>query len=212
MMASVIKDPNGRKRIQFGASDGRRRTIRLGRVELRHAHAVRVKVEAMVSASLTQQPLDMQTSEWVANLDDGLHQKLVAVGLVKARQGRTLGAWLETFLDSRSDLKPESRRKLRQTQAKLIAYFGEDHPLHLVTPDEAAEWREGLKTTGLSEAAVKTHTGNAKTMFADAVRRELVAKSPFAHLKGGVTPTRNTRYVTPEEAIRVLEACPNTEW
>lgn len=59
---------------------------------------------------------------------------------------------------------------------------------------------------------MKTHTGNAKTMFADAVRRELVAKSPFAHLKGGVTPTRNTRYVTPEEVIRVLDARPHTEW
>jgi len=64
----------------------------------------------------------------------------------------------------------------------------------------------------LSQAAVKTHTGNAKTMFREAVRRELIRQSPFAHLKGGVTPTRNTRYVTPEEIEKVLEACPDSEW
>ena len=61
-------------------------------------------------------------------------------------------------------------------------------------------------------AAVKTHSGNAKTIFADAVRRELMERSPFAQLKSGVTPTRNTRYVTPEETVRILDACPDAEW
>ena len=115
-MASVIKDPNGRKRIQFMAGDGRRLTIRLGKMELRHAQAVRVKVESLLSAAVTQHPLDRQASEWLASLDDTLHEKLASAGLVKPHQARSLKAWLDSFLDSRSDLKPESKRKLRHNK------------------------------------------------------------------------------------------------
>lgn len=100
---------------------------------------MRAKVEALLSAAVTQQPLDRQTSEWLASLDDGLHEKLAAIGLVKPRQARSLKAWLGAFLDSRSDLKPESKRKLKQTRQKLLAFFGEDKPLHLISPDEAAQ-------------------------------------------------------------------------
>jgi MFS family permease len=86
---------------------------------------------------------------------------------LKPHRGRTLGAWLEAFMESRASLKPESRRKLEQTKAKLIEFFGEDQSLHGITPDRASRWRESLKTKGLSEAAVKTHVGNAKTMLAE---------------------------------------------
>lgn len=211
-MASVIRDPEGRKRIQFVGPGGKPKTIRLGKVELRHAQAVRVRIESLVSAKFTGQPMDKQTAEWVGGLDPVLYDRIAAVGLLKPQRGRVLEDWLDAFMDSRSSLKPESQRKLEQTRCKLGEYFGEDRPLHELTPDLASLWRENLVSQGLSEAAVKTHVGNAKTIFSEAVRREVMARSPFAHLKGGVTPTRNTRYVTPKEIERVLEACPDSEW
>lgn len=208
-MASVARDPGGRKRILFFAGDGKRRTIRLGKVEMRHAESVRAKVEALRSAATTRQPPDNETSEWLLKLDDDLYEKLAAAGLVKSRQARALEAWLANFMESRDGLKPESRRKLEQTAAKLTGYFTGARPLSDISADDAALWRADLKAKGLSEAAVKTHTGNAKTIFAEAVRRGLIPRSPFMHLKGGVTPTRNTRYVTPEETEKILEACPD---
>ena len=48
-MASIIKDPGGRRRIQFTDADGSRRTIRLGRCSQRDATAFRVRVEALAS-------------------------------------------------------------------------------------------------------------------------------------------------------------------
>jgi len=211
-VASVIRDPGGRKRIQFVAGDGSRRTIRLGKIERRHAEAIRIKVELLQSAAAMNQPLDRPTSEWVASIDDALHAKLASVGLVKPRLGRSLSAWLSTFMESRADLKPESRRKLEQTRSKLLEHFGEHRQLHEITSEAAVAWRDSLKAKGLSVAAVKTHVGNAKTIFAEAVRREILPQSPFVELKGGVTPTRNTRYVTPDETERVLAACPDAEW
>lgn len=210
-MATVIRDPNGRKRIQFAIGD-ERKTIRLGKVEVRHAEQVRVKVEALLSATITRSPIDKETSEWLADIDDALHERLAAVGLVKERSGRGLGAWLESFMASRAELKPGSRRKLEQTQEKLLDAFGKDRAIHTITPEDAAAWRESLKGKGLSEASVKTHCGNAKTIFREAVRNEVLSRSPFAHLKGGVTPTKNTRFVTAEETEALLAACPNAEW
>ena len=211
-MASVVRDPGGRRRIQFVGPAGKPKTIRLGKVEQRHAESVRVKIESLLSARVTGQPLDKPTAEWVAGLDQVLYDRIAAVGLLKPLRGRTLGAWLEAFMASRACLKPESLRKLEQTRTKLLEAFGEDHPLHGITPDQASRWREGLRAKGLSEAATKTHVGNAKTMFAEAVKRELLDRSPFAHLKGGVTPTSNTRYVSPEETERLLAAAPDPEW
>ncbi|MBK7406136.1 MAG: tyrosine-type recombinase/integrase [Phycisphaerales bacterium] len=134
------------------------------------------------------------------------------MGLTKGRQCRTLGEWMTLFMESRADLKPESVRKLEQTRSKLEGCFGKDRPLQHISAEDASRWRDGLGKKGLSEAAVKTHVGNAKTMFRELVHREVLPRSPFAHLKGGVTATRNSRYVTPEETEALLAAAPTAEW
>ncbi len=91
VVASLIRDPGGRKRVQFIAGDGSRRAVRLGKVEVRHAETVRVRIESLVSANVTGQPLDKQTAEWVTTLDDVLYARIAAVGLLKPRHGRTVG-------------------------------------------------------------------------------------------------------------------------
>jgi len=119
---------------------------------------------------------------------------------------------LERFMGTRSELKPSSRRKLEQTRTKLLDHFSAACSLHEITADDASKWRDGLIVEGLSIASVKTHTGNAKTIMRKAEQRGILTESPFAHLKGGVTATRNDRYVTPEETQKVLDTVPNAEW
>ena len=211
-MASITSLPDGKKRVQFVAPGRNRKTIHLGKVDKRYAESVRVRVEALVGAQLRSEPIDRETSEWLGSIDDWLHGKLAAVGLTKGRQCRTLGEWMEMFMGSRAGLKPESKRKLEQTRTKLEACFGKDRPLQQISAEDASRWRAGLGKHGLSEAAVKTHTGNAKTMFKELVHREVLLRSPFAHLQGGVTPTKNSRYVTPEEIEAVIAAAPDAEW
>ncbi|MBN2023918.1 MAG: hypothetical protein JW809_14135, partial [Pirellulales bacterium] len=102
-MASVGKDPGGRKRILFVAPDGKRKTVRLGKVPLRTAEAVRTKVEALVASQITGLPPEDEVSRWVATLDDALADKLAAVGLIPARERATLAAFLESYVASRAD-------------------------------------------------------------------------------------------------------------
>ena len=212
-MASISNDPNGRRRILFVGSDGERKAIRLGKVSLRHAESVKIKIEDLVSASITGHAAADKTARWLAELDDPMIDKLVRVGLAQPRRKVTLREWLKQLLDDRKDeLKPESLRKLEQTRDKLLDFFDPDTPLRAITREQAAAWRQDLKNSKLSEASVKTHSGNAKTMLAEAVRRKLIPENPFQHLKTGPTPSQYTRYVTPDEIDRIIEACPDAEW
>jgi hypothetical protein len=211
-MASISTDPNGRRRLQFTDAHGKRHTIRLGVMQMRHAESVRIRVDHLLSAQATRHPIDAETIRWLADLPDDLHNKLAATGLITGRVRRTLGGWLASFMESRQSLKPTSKLKLEQTKSKLLAHFGDDELLHDITPEAAAGWRANLQAQGLSEAATKIHTGNAKTIFNDAVQAGLLTASPFARLKGGVTPSSNDRFVTAAEIEKVIGVCDDPQW
>ena len=212
-MASVTTRTNGSRFIGFTASNGKRRTIYLGKVPRRQAEAARVKVEDLVSASITGHTPADETSRWLAGLNDRMIDKLARVGLTLPRQAFTVREWLTQYLDDRKgELKPESHRKLGQTRDKLLAYMDPQTPLRAITTKQAAEWRRWLRDQKLSEAAVKTHSGNAKTIMLEAVRRKLIEENPFQHLKSGPTPSQHRRYVDADEIALVIDACPDAEW
>jgi len=181
---------------------------------------IKVHVEHLVSSLSTTHPIERPTAEWVAALEDRVAEKLAAVGLIPPRESSCLGPWLDKYIASRTDLKPSSRVKLEQTKTKLLACFDRDLPLRKITPDMAADWRQTLieskldvkapndTTKTMSTATVKTHIGNAKTIFNAAVDRELIARSPFEKLRGGATASANVRYVRPDETAALLQAAP----
>ena len=65
---------------------------------------------------------------------------------------------------------------------------------------------------GLAEATARLHCRNAKTIFRDAVERELLDRSPFAKLKSAAIAANRDRYVTPDETSAIIEACPDVQW
>lgn len=135
------------------------------------------------------------------------------MGLLPDREDATLGGAITAYLEAREgELKPESLRKLRQTEAKLLACFDPGTPLRKLNAADATSWRASLREQGLSEVAIKTHSGNAKSLLAEAVRRKLIEDNPFAALKSGPTPSGYTRYVTPEEMEAVIGVCPDAQW
>ena len=51
-MASVVNDPNGRRRILFIAPDESRKAIRLGKIDRKSADAIARHVEALLTANI----------------------------------------------------------------------------------------------------------------------------------------------------------------
>jgi hypothetical protein len=165
-MASVIKDPGGRRRIQFVGRDNKRKTIRLGKITHEAALGVKVHVERLVQASVTAQPLDKKTAGWVAELDSVLHTKLAIVGLVQVREEvgqATLKLFLDAYVAKRSDVKDSTATVYGHTHRCLVNFFGAEKPLREINLADADDWRIYLQTDQkLADNTVRRRCGIAK--------------------------------------------------
>jgi len=213
-MASVIRDKNGRKRIGFTAGDGSRKTLRLGKTTMRQAEAVKPKIEQLVMASTgITGVLDDETTKWLTGLDEVMYDKLAAVGLVAPRTSTTLGAFIAAYINERHDVKKGTATVYGHTRRNLITFFGADKPLRDITEDDADRWRLFLLKEGLSENTTRRRSGIAKQFFKTALKRKLVTFNPFADLKVAVRGNvEKFHFVTPQEAMKVFAACPDTQW
>ena len=84
-MASFSNDVNGNTRILFTGHDGKRYTLRPGKLNKKTANELKLKVEHLNALTVAQLPMDADTARWVANIGDELAAKLAAVGLIPER-------------------------------------------------------------------------------------------------------------------------------
>src|SRR3990172_4206040 len=105
-MASIARDKNGNRRILFVAPNGKRPTIRLGKVSQRTAEGIKFRVEQLLAAKLTGHAVEADTAQWLDNLEPAMADKLARVGLIPKKDrkgGVTLGAFLDEYISSRTD-------------------------------------------------------------------------------------------------------------
>jgi integrase len=222
-MASLIKDPGGRWRIQFVGGDKHRRTIRLGKMNKDSAQAIKVKVERLVSASISGHALDNETAAWIAKRGDVLADRLAAVGLIPKRskkEAATLGPFIDAYIVTRKDAKPGTLTIWRQGKANLMTFFGENKPLVEVTPGDADEFKIELTTR-----KQKNHSGKklsaqgadkllrfAKLIFRAAKRKDLISANPFQDVKIKFAEVEDERFITHDDTLKLLDACSNHVW
>lgn len=214
-MASIIHDRSTKtRRIGFTAPDGKRKTLRLGKLPKKDAEAVRVKVESLLASRITGQPIAPETARWVATLGDDLHDKLARVALVEPRGTATLGPFIGAYIKRRTPtLKNWIIVNLKQTRRYLTKYLGESRDLRTVSPGDAEDWRDAMLADGLAENTVRRATGRARQLFTAAIKRGLLDANPFDGMAANVRPERDRDYfITRDEAAAVLDACPDAEW
>ena len=213
-MASISYNKNnGHRMIQFTSADGKRKTIRLGKCSERQAERLKEHVENLAESLFTGQAVEDETRRWVIKLDTAMTDRLARVGLVRRWERATLQAFIDGYIESRTDVKPWTTKKYRSTRHVLIKFFGKNKSLRDITPGDADEWRLHLLNKGLAENTVRKHTAVVKLFFNAAVRKHLIPTNPFAELKATIQPNPSRFYfITREEADKVLEACPDAEW
>jgi integrase len=212
-MATIGNDPNGRRRILFVGSDGKRRTIRLGKTTKRDAETAKMHIERLVSASITGHSVDNVTADWLTTIGDDLSDKLANAGLIPRRATMSLGAFIADYIASRVDVKPQTTLLLTETGKSLKECIGADRSLASVTPGDADRFRLWLIGKGLSDATVRRRLGRAKQFFNAACRSRLIRDNPFASLKTSVQGNKSREYfVGREDAQKVIDACPDHEW
>ena len=159
--------------------------------------------------------------QWANGTDWKLRENLVAWGLADPTSaklttdaGRLLGPLLKAYIDSRTDVKPNTIVCYLQTKRLLVEFFGESHPIRSITLADADRWKRWmLSEKKLAVATVSKRGKKAKTMFQDAVRDRLLQSSPFAEMRGGSeTNPERQHFVSRDVAAKVLEECPDADW
>ncbi len=207
--------------VQFCDGPDRRPRVRLGKVPKKTADSVKLRIEHLIAAKFAGHSFDAETARWLDGIDDVLHQRLAAVGLVpsraptdeSARACVTLAAVIDRYIQRReANLKPNTVRKMKQARRALVERFGDALPINSITAGDAADWREEL-LKGLSEASVATHIKCAKAFFAYARDSKFIDHNPFERVKAGsMKNSRRKVFVDRATIARVLAVCPDVEW
>jgi integrase len=231
-MASLSTNKDGFRRIVFTGADDVRRTIYLGEISKKAAELIQGKVESLITAATSNVSPDREVAEWLRDVKPALYKKLVAVGLATERvepERLTLGAFLDSFIAERSDVKGSTSTVYGHTRRCLINFFGRAKALDAISPGDADDWRRYLGRSkkdskrptdksvngeGLADNTVKRRCGIARQFFRTAKRRKLIAENPFADMKGVAVGGNRSRefFVTKEMAAKVLRACPDAQW
>jgi integrase len=216
-MASISREPNGRKTIQF--VDGtKRRSLRLGKLSDKAATLVRIKVEALQGARASGHPIDQETASWLGRIDRALHDRLYRMGLVASPRSDaapvTLGEFLDGLFSRQGPQKPNTARNNLRARGLLEEFFGNTRALHSITETDADEYRYWLlNVKKLARGGIGRDLGRAKTFFKLAVRQRLIAVSPFAHIScPSQTNASRKQYVPANVVEKVIEACPSHDW
>lgn len=215
-MASIVTYGDGLRRIDFNAAPGApRQSIRLGRMAMKPAQAIRARVEAIAADRATNRPHDAELSAWLAGLDEALLGKLRRVGLADGvgLTTVTLGEFLERYFGTLS-VKPATRTAYAHTRRNLESYFGTDRPVRSIGPADADGWRSWLvENEKLSPPTVARRVVAARTFWRKAQRWGLAAANPFADVTGGHQANpRKLRFIPQADVRAVLDEAPDAEW
>ena len=226
-MASIAREKNGHRRILFVAPDGKRKTVRLGKVPQRAAEAIKVKIDNLVAAAVSGCGWDNETARWVADLPDTLAGKIAGVGLIDGRSAEatdTLGEYLADYIAKHAPtVKPATVTTWKQCERLLLEHFPADTPLRDISEGRAIEWRNYLKTRDhsrikrarkLEETTIRKRCACARQFFEQARRLRLIDGNPFKskRIPTSLPKTQQKAFVGPLVAGRILESLPSVQW
>jgi len=211
-MASLSTDPHGRRRILFSGTDGKRKTLRLGRTPKKSAETIRTHVEHLLTCRIAGTAPPDATARWVAGLGDDLHERLSRVGLVEPRgAGWTLGEMLDSFFATLG-VRDSTLITYDQTRRCLVEYFGAGRPIESITALDCERWRAWLAES-LAPATVSKRVKTARQVFSCAIRWERLDRNPFEGVRAGHQRNHErSKYVDRETIGAVLDACPDARW
>ncbi len=213
-MASLNKEPNGNYTVQLVGSDGKRRSLRLGKVPKKSADSIKLRVESLHACAVAGLPWDADLASWVASLGEDLAAKLAGLGLMPARQAAvTLAGLLDLYAAEKDAAnKPGTRAQHRSIAGDLVGFFDPTRDPRAVTPAEAEAFVSHLTGRGLAPATVARRLRRVRTVFAFAVKKGLAGGNPFADAKAASSVgAENKFYVGVPETERLL-AVANPIW
>ena len=192
--------------------NGRRHQMKLTSFTVKDRAIIKNRVRELVSARHSSAPLEPKLIDWLNNLPDSLHGRLVGIGLADTRCEFGVSGFFESYIAERLPKMSKSWKLNQQaTLRKLKEYF--DGVLLLdLTPSMAQAFRDDLAEKQ-AQATVSGHIKRIKTALGFAVKRGLVHSSAFNEVVAGNQSNEGRKHFVSCEVIeKVIDACPNAEW
>ena|GEM_PF-3346154 len=192
-------------------SEGRRLVIHLGVQTKKSAEGFERHANEVLAAKVGNRRIEAETEKWLSELfgnNPPLYEKLVDAGWIDERDRRTLGQHVEKYKKAKK-WKKNTVDAFYQAEKYMIEYFGFDCPLYKISADRAKSFRGYLvNERGLGKTTVSKYITQAKSVFADAVDRDLISKNPFAKVETGKQVNEKRRhYITHKEFLLLLDEC-----
>ncbi len=210
-MACIINRPYGHRWIQFVDPNGKRQTVRLGKLPKKASATVCTRIEELLASKITG-ALDRDLAGWLAGIDASLQNKLAAVGLCDARESAALQTFIKKYVEGRTDVKSATKEVWRQGELGLVEFFGNDKPMRDVTSGDADSYKFHLISKKLAPMTVRKRLQFATMIFRAALRRRLIVESPFADVSIKASMPNREQFITADDTTKLLEACPNNHW
>ena len=219
-MASVIRlktNTGIRYCVQLSSGENEKRPkIALGKVTKRQADTAKTNIENLVKCQNTGDVMPPTVQDWLNGVTDGLRKRLETLEIIKQRNGGQnfiVAEWTKRYIKSRTDIKDRTQDMLQNAANKLSAFFKGQY-LGNITIQQAKDYRIYLlSVAGLAENTVRRQIGMARQFFNAAIDAGHISKNPFRGQSVTVraNPSRFF-YITQEMAVKVLDACPDTQW
>ena len=208
-------------KIRWRDTQQRQQILYIGKASKKSANEYLRHVSELIDATEAGRRPEPETELWLRsnNLNSRIRGKLTEFGLAEPENeklgteaGKYLGAFCQSYVDSRTDCKAGTLRNFEQARRLLEEHFGTQKLLRSITQADAEKFRRWLVGRGMAESTVGKHVKRCKTIFGEAVKDRLLEESPFQHLKGSSLAKKDFFYVTPEIISDVLDKCPNDDW
>jgi integrase len=212
-MAHVEKHGDG-YRVRFIDQEGNRQTIPAKGLNKTQSQKMALHIDELVVAKTSGITMDPQTAVWLSKISQALHDRLSGLGLVEVRDSSTLAEFLSSYIKRRTDVKPGTHLNYDRVVKNMTDFFGAEKPLRAITVNDALAFRDWLKNEeDLSENTLRRRCGRARQFMTAAKKARMIIENPF----DGMTVTvggnkEKERFVTPQEAQKILVACPDPEW
>lgn len=144
-------------------------------------------------------------------------QKEVRDGKGDEPQKVTLKEFGETYMELRTDLTKRSREEHDRLIRFLRILFGDNRPLHSITPLDVRgfiAWYRKRKVKGkpVSQATVNKVMREGHRFFREAVDCQLIKANPFVGMRQTRVAEVDWHHVTPTEFRALLDAASSTRW
>ena len=212
-MASITNS-NGLKTIQFKYSTGGKRySIRLGKLDMKQAQKIAVKVEELLACKETALPWSMELTSWINAIGEDLTESLVKVKLLPTlKNNAKLEVFTREYIEGQKSSKATTRRALLTVALRIIDYFGSDCKMKDVTSADADNFKIHLQGK-YSQATVGRTIRAASQFFRAAMRAGLTSRNVFTDVKAPSEKNKNRQFFIDRPMLdKLFDACPDHQW